>query len=98
MPQAVVALSERSEDGRIDVACSDLAPQDIGVRAIRVIALRADLYLVTVQVIVRVDHQCSGSRSDVHHHALLEAPLLVVLCHRSELTQRRLRAQAPERS
>src|SRR5207247_10294229 len=80
--------ADLTEDARVTIAFGDLPPQDIGVRAICIVTLRADLDLFPLKFVGRVDDQRSGSGSDVDHHALLEAPLLVVLCHPSELTQR----------
>ena len=81
VPQPVPALSQRSEDGGVHKAFRDPASQDVSVRAVSVVAVGADLDLFTAEVIARVDHEGTCARSDVDHHALLEALLVGMLCH-----------------
>jgi hypothetical protein len=83
VPEAILALGQRSEYSRVYVAAGGFPAQHIRVHALSVISLRADLDFLTSQGITCVDNECTRTRSDIHHDALLELCLAVVLGHGS---------------
>jgi hypothetical protein len=79
MPKSIVPFGQRSEHGGEHLASFDPPSEHVGVHSLRVVAHRADFYLLASQFAPGIDDECPRTGPNVDHYPMFEIAFVVVL-------------------